>query len=188
MRLRPWRRAAKVACPLAQASPVAPKKIAMMTPDEPPIVWLSSLPTARNNCVRSASGIRSRDDFKARAAVASVLPVSPSPDFASNKFRSLSAATSRSQHSSINVRTDAFSEGIGLIGLSPSGSGLTVTVLIACIPGQSRNGISRASSFSVSSSNGRMETENPCMSSDVINGAGPIMAAMDLARVSLVNA
>jgi hypothetical protein len=33
--------------PVAEASPAAAKKIASSTPDDPPIVWLSSAPIAR---------------------------------------------------------------------------------------------------------------------------------------------
>lgn len=51
IRASPARNASRIGRPLDAPSPAAAKKMASRTPDEPPIVWLSSWPMARKSCV-----------------------------------------------------------------------------------------------------------------------------------------
>ncbi len=105
------------------------RELGKMTPEEPPIVWLNSLPSAGISCVRSAKGILSMEPFNDRAAVARVLPVSPSPDFASSVFNADSESINKSQIDKIVCRVSGLSDAIGSTGAKPSGRRSTVTLV-----------------------------------------------------------
>ena len=90
----------------------------------------------------------------ARAAMASVVPVSPSPALASSALRSASAAISTRQQRRRNASVSGCAEGVGRIGASPSGSGTVATAPRRAQPGQALSGTGRESSASSSSSAG----------------------------------
>ena len=121
IRLRPAFNASTAFIPLADASPAAAKNIASNTPDEPPIVWLSSRP----DCPVKLGPVRQRQRssalMSAREAVERVDPVSPSPDFASRAFKSPSAAIRISQHLRMSVSACLFFRGHRLNGCQAVG-------------------------------------------------------------------
>ena len=127
------------------------------------------------SCVRSASGILSRRLFSERAALASVVPVSPSPDFASSSLSLPSAAVNKSQIASIVARVRSSAEAIGCTGVSPSGRRSILGWHSDCMPGQASGATGNLRPASCSSERRSTDTEKPCMSSEVISAAGPII-------------
>ena len=170
--------ALRIGSPLDAPSPAAAKNIASNTPEDPPMVWLSSRPIARQSWVWSASGRRSIASIRARAAVARVEPVSPSPDFESSALRSVSAAISTLQQSVKNAWVASCSEGSGAIGVRPSDSAWVVTGAIALMPGQAASGVAVDNNSISWVSAGYREMDTPFMSSEVIIAAGPMTCAM----------
>ena len=60
------------------------------------------------------------------------------------------------------------------MGVSPSGSGRTATSPSRSRPGHACGTTGASSAFTCPSSTGSRDSEKPCMSSEVISGAGPI--------------
>ena len=96
----------------------------------------------------SANGRRGNAFFIERAAPASVLPVSPSPDFASSALRVASASIKISQQRARNAFRSACSDAIALIGDSPSGNGTISGAESFCILAQAFGPTSLSSCFS----------------------------------------
>ena len=142
------------------------------------MVWLSSWPMARRSWVWSARGRSSIASSSPRAAVASVVPVSPSPDFASSAFKSSSASISTSQHRRRNRSVSGLAEGVCRIGRRPSGMGTASPAPKAFSPGQAVWDAGRPRRSTTSSLAGRSEIDRPCMSSEVITEAGPTIDAI----------
>ena len=154
-------------------------------PLEPPITLERRSDSAAHSAAGSAKGRRSRSARIARAADANVVPVSPSPTFASRASSSACLSRSVSQIRSTILRRAGWLDrscdgrpwrtvdGVCASKRSASGSGTGATIDGRRPIGQARGPTSERSALSVSGSRGSAETEKPFMSSEVIRRPGP---------------
>jgi phage-related minor tail protein len=113
--------------------------------------------------------------ISARAATASVEPVSPSPDLASNAFSSASNEINSSQLLIKKSSCGLMLGGQGHDRCQPIGSATTFSGVMRLTPGHAANGVAAFKAFRSAASAGKMDTENPRMSNDVIMEDGPMM-------------